>query len=306
MYLTEVETQRIHTYGEARQAHRRRADHRAHLESESQHSRVEAGRQRDTDHVIEEGPKQVFMDVPKGRPPETDRRRHIREPVLHQYHIRRIDRDICTGTDRDAEIRAGEGRRIVDAVSDHRDTPLGLQSTDHRFLSIRQDTSDDMCDTSLLRDGPRRFFIIARDHIDVNAHMLKFCDGLRGILLDGVRDRDDPHRMPVTHEEKRGLSLLREGLILLLHPVRDTEALLHIRIGTSAKLRRILHRVQSVAGQCGELRHHAWGHGLRLRVAHDGTCQWMLGVLLEVEGQLEECFRRFPGGRKYIRHHRLP
>ena len=31
----------------------------------------------------------------------------------------------------------------------------------------------------------------------------------------------------------------------------------------------------------------------------------MLGVLLEVEGQLEERFRRNPGGRKYIRHHRL-
>ena len=250
MYLTEVETQRIHTYGEARQAHRRRADHRAHLKPKSQQCTVETGRQRDTDDIIEERPEQILMNIPERRPSEADRRRHIREPTLHQHHIRRIDRDICARTDRDTEIRAGEGRCIVDAVSDHRDTSLGLQSTDHRFLSIRQDTGDDMCDTSLLCDGLRRFFIIARDHIDVNAHILKFCDGLRGILLDGVRDRDDPHRMPVTHEEKRGLSLLCEGLILLLHLARDTEARLHIRIGTSAELRRILHRVQSVAGQC--------------------------------------------------------
>ena len=213
MHLAEVETQRIHAYSEARQAHRRRADHRAHLESESQHSRVEAGRQRDADHVIEEGPEQVLMDVPQRRPSETDRRRHIRKPALHQDHIRRIDGDICAGTDGDAEIRTCEGRSVIDAVSNHRNTSLVLQPPDHRFLSIRKHPGDDMRDTGLPRDGPRCFLIIARDHIDVNAHILKFCDCLCRILLDGIRDRDDAHRLPATHEEKRRLSLLRERLI---------------------------------------------------------------------------------------------
>ena len=43
-----------------------------------------------------------------------------REPALHQHDVRRVDGDVRAGADGDADVRAGQGGGVVDAVADHR------------------------------------------------------------------------------------------------------------------------------------------------------------------------------------------
>ena len=53
---------------------------------------------------------------------------HIAQAALHQHDVRRVDGDVRARADGDADIRAGEGGRVVDAVADHGDLALLLQA----------------------------------------------------------------------------------------------------------------------------------------------------------------------------------
>ncbi len=62
-----------------------------------------------------------------------------------QRDVRRLDRDVRTGADGDPEVGLGEGRRVVDAVPDHRDgTAATLEPLDDRRLGVGQDLGDDL------------------------------------------------------------------------------------------------------------------------------------------------------------------
>ena len=58
----------------------------------------------------------------------------------HQRDVGRLDGDVGAGADRDAHVRGGEGRGVVDAVTDHADErALLLQRRDLRGLLARED-----------------------------------------------------------------------------------------------------------------------------------------------------------------------
>ena len=59
------------------------------------------------------------MDVSHYSAAQVDRCRHILQGILHQNYVRRLDGNIRTGADRDADIRAGQGRRIIDPIAHH-------------------------------------------------------------------------------------------------------------------------------------------------------------------------------------------
>ena len=63
MHLEKIQAKRVHTYGKARKAHCRCADHRVHLKRPSEQRAVEAGRKRDTYHVIKERPEEILRNV---------------------------------------------------------------------------------------------------------------------------------------------------------------------------------------------------------------------------------------------------
>ena len=61
MQIKEIETQGIHTDGEAGQAHRSSTHHRIDLQ------RGQSGSHRDQDEVVEEGPEEILMDGAQSR-----------------------------------------------------------------------------------------------------------------------------------------------------------------------------------------------------------------------------------------------
>ena len=44
---------------------------------------------------------------------------------LDQRQVGRLDRDVAAAADGQAEVRLGQRRGVVDAVTDHRDRPAG-------------------------------------------------------------------------------------------------------------------------------------------------------------------------------------
>ena len=89
-------------------------------------------------------------------------------------------------------------RRVVDAVADHGDLALRLELADFQLLALRQNACDDLVHACLSADGLCSSFIVARQHHDANAHVLKLAHGLRAVFLDDVRHGDHAEK-PAAH-----------------------------------------------------------------------------------------------------------
>ena len=139
-----------HQHGTA--GHRGGGDHRVEHEAEGagKHTRGYGN----GDHIVEEGPEQVLVDIPEGGPAQADRRRDVREAAFHHDDVRRVYGHVGARADGDAHVRAGERRGVVDPVADHGDTvPGGLQGLDVGDLILRQGVGADVGDAGLTRDG---------------------------------------------------------------------------------------------------------------------------------------------------------
>ena len=75
------------------------------------------------------------------------RGRHAVEAAADERDVGGLDRDVGAGADRDADVRLGEGRSVVDAVADHRDHLAALlQLLDPRRLVGGQHLREDLRD----------------------------------------------------------------------------------------------------------------------------------------------------------------
>ena len=196
----QIQTESIGDNAEAGQAHGSCPEHRVQRQPQGDEHPSSQG---DANGVIEEGPEQVLVDVPQGSPAETNGRRHIAEPALHQHHIGRVNGHVRAGADGDAQVCPGEGRGIVDAVSHHGDLPLFLQLANDPFLPVREDPCDDLVHPRLAADGLGSTPVVPREHHHLNAHGLEFSDGLGAVLLDDIRHSNDA-RQPISLAEKEG------------------------------------------------------------------------------------------------------
>ena len=212
----QIQPQRIHADAKARERHGSRADHRIDPDTG-----VDPRRHRNENHIVGKCPEQVLVDVAERRPGQPHRRRDVRQLRIHQHDIRRIDRYIGACADRDAGVRPGECRRVVDAVADHRHPAPLLQLPDDRFLSVRQHACDDAVHTGLLSDGSRRALIVAGQHHDLDAHLLQLLHRLRGIRLDHIGHRDDAEKLSVFLKIQRRLALLSQCIRFLCKIRRD-------------------------------------------------------------------------------------
>ena len=154
------------------------------------------------------------MDVAKRRAAQANGRRNIEQTALHENHVRRVDGDVGAGSDGNADIRSRKCRRVVDAVSDHGNLALRLELADFQLLALRQNARDDLVHACLTADGPSSSFIVARQHHDANAHILKLAHGLRAVFFDDVCHGDHAEKPAVETEIKRGLAFVAERLCL--------------------------------------------------------------------------------------------
>ena len=110
---------------------------------------------------------------------------------------RRLDRDIRSGADRDADVRAGERGRVVDAVADHRDRAAVLLQAGHDIrLLPGQHLGEDLVDAELLRHPVADLVRVAGEHGHAHAALLEQRDRLRRLRAHHVGERDQARAPP--------------------------------------------------------------------------------------------------------------
>ena len=212
-HIKQIQPERIGNDTDTAQTHGRSAKHRIQRETKRD---KQAGGQRDADSIVEKCPEQILMDISQRGSAQADRCGHIAETALHQHDIGRIDGHIGPGTDRDADIRAGQGRRIIDPIAHHGNFALFLQLTDHVFFAVWQDPGDHFIHAGLAADRLCRAGIISGEHDHTDAHILQFADGLRTVFLDHIGNANDAGKLLITAEKQRSLSLFSQ--LLCLYP----------------------------------------------------------------------------------------
>ena len=124
VHLHEVEPERIGDYAEARQTHGEGAEHGIHSDAKRNQKARGNGNE---DRVVDQCPEETPQDGLVGLAAQAHCGADIRQAALHQYHIRGVNGDVRAGTDGNADVGPGQGRRIVDAVADHGSLALLLQ-----------------------------------------------------------------------------------------------------------------------------------------------------------------------------------
>ena len=155
------------------------------------------------------------MDIFQGGTAETDSGRNIAQTALHQNDISRVDRNVCSGTDRDSDICAGEGRSIVDTVADHGDFALFFERTDHAFLAVRENACDNIVHTCLSTDRSCGTLIVTGQHDNTDSHILEFFDRLRAVFFDDVSDGDDADQLAIAGKKEGSFSFFCKLFCLL-------------------------------------------------------------------------------------------
>ena len=93
---------------------------------------------------------------------------HAGEAAADERHVRGLDGDVGPRADRDAEVRLGQRRGVVDAVADHRDDfAARLQLADLRRLVGREHFGEELGDADARRHGRGGVAPIAREHRDL-------------------------------------------------------------------------------------------------------------------------------------------
>ena len=78
------------------------------------------------------------------------------ELARDERDVRRLDGDVGAGADREADVRLGQRRRVVDAVADHPDElALVLEAADLERLVLGQHLGEDAVDVRPGRRSPR-------------------------------------------------------------------------------------------------------------------------------------------------------
>ena len=123
-----------------------------------------------------------------------------------------MDGHIGAGADGEPDVRACEGRGVVDAVAHHRDrVALRLQFHDFIGLALRTHAGDNAPDVDLVGDGTRRRRVVARQHDRHDAALGKQRDGPPRIILRHVGDRHDAGKRAVDGDQHRGFPLGRQA-----------------------------------------------------------------------------------------------
>ena len=86
----------------------------------------------------------------------------------------RFDGNVGAGPDGDAHVGLHQGRRVVDAVADHRhELTLPLHLAHLIDLLRRQDLGEDLLNAEVGRDAPRRRPVVASEHDHLDAALFE-------------------------------------------------------------------------------------------------------------------------------------
>ena len=127
---------------------------------------------------------------------------------MHEYDVGRLDGDVGARADGDAYVSTGERRRVVDAVSNHRDpVTLPLEVVDESVLLVGKDARDDLVHAHLVGDGACGPLLVAREHHGSYAQLAQAGDGILRRRLHGVGYCDHAEGTAISRKEERRLGL---------------------------------------------------------------------------------------------------
>ena len=177
------------------------------------------------------------MDIPQRGPAQSDGGGNVQKPALHQNHVGSVDGYVRPRSDGDSNVRSGQGRRVVDAVTDHCHLPLLLQTPYHALLAVRKHSRDYLVNSRLRADGLGSAFVVAGEHHDPNAHTLQFLYRLWTVFLDYICycQQSQELFMRFVRKEHRRFSLCRQRRSLLHQGAWvDARFLQHGRVASNA------------------------------------------------------------------------
>ena len=209
VYIEEIQAQRVCDDAKARQTHRRRAEHRIQRDAERgvQNARCNGN----ADDVVAKRPKKIFFDVRQNAARQVYRSFYIRKRRLHEHDIGRIEGDIGSGSDRDADIRPRQSGSVVYTVADHCDTSVCLKTRNNFVLSVGKHVRHDRAYADRLCNRPRGTAIVAREHDDGDAFIVQSADRFGAVGFCNVGYGYDAERFSVFGKIERRLPLFGKG-----------------------------------------------------------------------------------------------
>ena len=245
------------------------------------------------------------MDVAQGCAAQANRGGNVRKLTLHQHDICRVNRDIRAGADGDADIRTGERGRVVDAVADHGDLALFLQSTDDAFLALGEDARDDLVYAHLTPDGTGGALVVAGQHDDADAHVAQSGDGGGAVLFDDVCNGDDARQPAAFGKEQRRFAFLGKRFRLRAQIGRNLR-LCRDKGQTAAEQFFTAQRGgQAVAGKGAEIGNFGDAELFFVGAVHDGAGEGVFAALFQRGGKGQQIMTRQAVGGDKIRYTRL-
>ena len=283
--LPSAKAKRVRHHAHRAARHSRRGNHGVQGYARE---RERTGRHGDADHIVNERPEQVLLDIAHGRARKRDRRRHIGQVAFHEHDVGAVDSDIGARADRNADIGARQGGSVVHAVSHHGNCSLFLQVANDLFLTLRQHAGNDVIGADAFLDGVRRALVVAREHDGPDTHARELGERCSASGLGLVSQRDKARERAIDREEEHRLALVGKAPRLFACKRRIDIAVFHEpRIAGETRATSD-NSAKPAAGNLLEaldfLRHRA----ARLGVRHDCLRKRVLRALLEGVGKGKE------------------
>ena len=264
------------------------------------------GCQRNADNIIEEGPKQVLLDVADGSPRQFHRCDSVDQVALHQHNVRGLNGHVGASADGNAHIGPRQRRSVVDAVSHHGNPfALLLQGRNMALLIRGQHLCNDLRQPQLPADGLGGPLVIACEHHHLEALLPEAFDGGAAGGFDRIRHRDHSHRGAVADKKQRCFAFLRQAVgRRLVRAQRNARIGQHgcvagqVRMpGQGAAYAFSMHRFKA--------RNRQKLHAAPGRFLHNGCAQRMLRWLFQAGRRLQKRLLGDTVQRNEIRHTRL-
>ena len=285
--LEEAQAQSIGDDEYRAEAHRQGSDHWVHFEADG--GIEAAGGNWNPDDVVDEGPEKILFDVADGGLAEFDGPGNVEQVVFHEHDVGRFHGHIGAGANGDADIGAGKGRCVVDAVANHGDfLAFVLQTADFALLILWQYFRDDAVGADLLANGFGGFGMVAGEHDDINAHALQFFNGSLAGWLDDIGDSDDAAENTILSKEERCFALFGEGVLQAVHVRGDNVVGLHEFAVAGQAVFAANAASNALARDLLEIFYRLRHKLTCVGFGGDGAGQWMFGELFKGGSQAQQ------------------
>jgi len=265
---------------------------------------VHAEGQDHQEHDDGQGEGDVLPDDAPGFAGQSDGKGEQVQVVAHEDHVGRLQGHIGAGAAHgDADVRGGQGRRVVHTVPHHGGEAVLLPhfvQNDHFVLG--QQAGVDLVHSHLLRDVGGHSRMVPREHDDfLHAQRLQLANHLGRVGPQGVRDGDESQPLllgGVVHHHG-GFALGLQGLQAVFD-FRGEQS--RVANPEPAAVHLALHALAHLGPEGGGFRHL---QALLLSQAYDGLGDGMLGAAFHRRGQAQEFLFGDPVQGNHVGHPQL-